>query len=154
MVRNFNEADKKKKKARIQLPENPGNLTPEKLAALRDVVTASLKSGYLSCAKAFNIAEELNVPKISVGVMTDKLGVRVSDCRTGCFKVDKTIRDGSGKKIEERIIKAVEELKSKDELTCANVFSLAERFKVAPMTVADAANLKSWKIRQCQLGCF
>jgi hypothetical protein len=68
--------------------------------------------------------------------------------------VDKTIRDGSQSKIDEKIIKAVEELKAKDELTCANVFALAERFKVLPMTVADAGNLKGFKIRQCQLGCF
>lgn len=154
MVRDFNDADKKKKKARIQLPENPGNLSPEKLKELESKVKASLKGGYLPCAKAFSIAEEMGVPKIAVGAMTDRLGLRISDCRTGCFKVEKTIRDGSGKKIDDSIIKAVEELKKKDELTCANIFVLAEQFKVVPMTVADAANLKGWKIRQCQLGCF
>mgnify|MGYP005853013373 CR=1 FL=1 len=96
----------------------------------------------------------MGVPKIAVGAMTDKLGVRVSDCRTGCFKVDKTIRDGSGAKIDEKLMKAVEELHAKEDLTCSNVFVLAMQHRVAPMTVADAANLKGWKIKQCQLGCF
>lgn len=154
MVRDFNDVDKNKKKERIRLPENPGNLAPDKLAELEEKVKASLKGGYLPCAKAFKIAEELNVPKVAVGAMTDKLGLRVSDCRTGCFKVEKTIRDGAGKKIDEKIMQAVEELKNKDELTCANVYAVAERFGVLPMTVADAANLNGWKIRQCQLGCF
>lgn len=154
MVRDFNDADKKKKKARIQLPENPGNLAPEKLKELESKVKKSLKGGYLPCAKAFSIAEEMGVPKIAVGAMTDRLGLRISDCRTGCFKVEKTIRDGSGQQIDEKIIQAVTALKDKDELTCANVFSLAAQFSVLPMTVADTANLKGWKIRQCQLGCF
>ena len=154
MVRDFNETDKKKKKGRIQLPENPGNLAPEKIKELHEAVKKSLKGGYLPCAKAFRIAEELNIPRIAVGAMTDKIGVRVSDCRTGCFKVDKIIHEDTGKTPDEKIMKAVENLKEKDELTCANVFILAEQFGVVPMKVADAANLKSWKIRQCQLGCF
>ena len=154
MARDFNETDKKKKKGRIQLPENPGNLTPERLAELEEKVKASLKGGYLPCAKAFSIAGELNVPKIAVGAMTDKIGVRVSDCRTGCFKVDKIIHEDTGKKPDEKIMQAVENLKEKDELTCANVFILAERLGVVPMKVADAVNLYGWKIKQCQLGCF
>ena len=88
-MRDFNQADKNKKKTRIQLPKNPGNLSLEKLAILEEKVKASLKSGYLPCAKAFRIAEELGVPKIAVGAMTDKLGVRISNCQTGCFKVEK-----------------------------------------------------------------
>ena len=154
MVRNFGEKDKNKKKNRIKLPENPGNLSPEELTGLQDKVQASLKGGYLPCARAFKIAEDIKVPKIAVGAMTDKLGVRISDCRTGCFKVDKILHEGEEKKVDPQILAAVEELNNKNELTCAGVFALAEQFHVVPMKVSDAANLKGWKIHQCQLGCF
>jgi len=153
-MRDFSEADKKKKKARIQLPENPGNLTAEKLAELKEKVKASLKGGCLPCGKAFKIARELNVPKIAVGAATDRLGLRVSNCQTGCFKVDKIIHNDAGKTPDEKITVEVAKLKESEELTCANVFALAERLKTTPMAVADAANTRNWKIRQCQLGSF
>ncbi|GAI11094.1 unnamed protein product, partial [marine sediment metagenome] len=75
-MRDFNETDKKKKKARIQIPENPANLSKEKLLQLEDKVKASLKDGYLSCPIAWKIAKEADVPKIAVGEITDRLSIR------------------------------------------------------------------------------
>ena len=94
-MRSFGEADRKKKKTRIQLQENPGKLSNEVLSQLEDTVKASLKDGYLPCAVAFKIAKEAQVPKVAVGEMTDRLGIRVTNCQIGCFKVDKTIHDNS-----------------------------------------------------------
>jgi hypothetical protein len=154
-MREFNEADKDKKQKRIRLPENPGNLSPERLARLEETVKASLKSGYLPCAAAFKIAENLGAPKTAVGAMTDKLGVRVSNCRIGCFKVDKASHDSlAGKKADEKITAALESLKEKGELTCENVYALAQQMKTTPMAIAENADIRGWKIRQCQLGCF
>ncbi len=154
-MRSFDEADRKKKDARIQLQENPGNLSNEVLSQLEDMVKASLKGGYLPCAVAFRIAKEAQVPKVAVGEMTDKLGIRVTDCQTGCFKVDKTIHDNSAHKdIDDRIVSRLDALKENNELTCAIVFDLAEQLKSTPMAVADAANLRNLKIYSCQLGCW
>lgn len=154
-MRDFNQADKNKKRKRIQIPENPGNLSGEMLARLEATVKASLQNGYLPCAAAFSIAKKLNVPKIAVGALTDTLGVRVSNCQTGCFKVDKAVHDDpAGKRADEKIVAALESLREKDELTCDNVFALARQEKATPMSVADVANIRGWKIHHCQLGCF
>ena len=79
-MRNFNEADRKKKQKRIQIEENPGNLSKEQLSNLEDRVRASLKDGYLSCPVAWKIADEAKVPRIAVGNITDRLGIRVANC--------------------------------------------------------------------------
>ena len=154
-MRNFSEADGKKKQARIQIEENPGNLSRELLLHLEDMVKASIKDGYLSCPTALRIAKEANVPKIAVGKITDRLGIRITDCQIGCFKVEKTMHDNlAHKKMDDTIIAVLETLEKNHELTCAKVFELAMKRKLTPMAIADVANLRNWKIRQCQLGCF
>ncbi len=154
-MRSFDEADRKKKNARIQPQENPGNLSSEVLSQLEDMVKTSLKGGYLPCGVAFKIAQEVQVPKVAVGEMTDRLGIRVTDCQTGCFKIDKTIHDNSAYGVpDDRIVSRLNALRENHPLTCAKVFDIAEQFKSTPMAIADVANLRNLKIYSCQLGCW
>ncbi len=154
-MREFGDADKKKKSGRISMPENPANLSGEQLSRLADAVKNSLKEGYLPCGAAFKIARDEAVPRIAVGAMTDKLGVRVSNCQIGCFKVDKIVHRGEAEKsVNESVLSRLERLKAEDALTCANVHGLARELKMTPMAVADVANARDMKVRQCQLGCF
>jgi hypothetical protein len=154
-MRNFNEADKKKKRARIQIQENPGDLSKEVLLQLEDKIKASLRDGHLTCVAAYKIAQDADVPKIAVGEVTDRLGIRIINCQIGCFKVDKNIHENlENTKIDDKIITSIETFSKNDELTCAIVFELASQFKIAPMTIADVANYRNVKIHNCQLGCF
>ncbi len=154
-MRSFGQADRKKKRTRIKLQENPGKLSNEVLSQLEATVKASLRDGYLLCAVAFKIAKEGQVPKVAVGEMTDRLGIRVTNCQIGCFKVDKTIHDNSAHEhLDDGIVSKLKALKENNELTCANVFDLAQQLKSTPMVIADAANLRGLKIDNCQLGCF
>ena len=154
-MRNFNEADKKKKQSRIQIPENPGDLSKEVLSQLGDMVRVSLRDGNLQCATAFKIARQAHVPNIAVGEVTDRLGIRITNCQIGCFKVDKTTHDNlDPKKIDDKITTMLEVLVKNNELTCAKVFELALQLKLTPMAIADVANLRNMKIHRCQLGCF
>ncbi len=154
-MRNFNEADSKKKQARIRIEENPGNLSEELLARLEGKVKASLKDGCLTCLVAWKIAIESKVPKIAIGEIADRLGIRIANSQIGCFKVEKTTHDApTHDNADDRIITMVEALRENNELTCAKVFELAKQVKLTPMAIADVANLRNWKIRHCQLGCF
>jgi hypothetical protein len=154
-MRNFNEADKKKKQSRIQIPENSGDLSKEVLSQLGDMVRVSLRDGNLQCATAFKIARQAHVPNIAVGEVTDRLGIRITNCQIGCFKVDKTTHDNlDPKKIDDKITTMLEVLVKNNELTCAKVFDLALHLKLTPMAIADVANLYNLKIHRCQFGCF
>jgi hypothetical protein len=154
-MRAFTDADRQKKKRRIELPENPGNLDPEALSRLEAAVRAKAKEGLVPCPTAWGIAREQGVSRLDVGVRIDKLGFRVSDCQLGCFQVGKTSRLGTAPEpADPELARRVEALYQRGELTCANIFALAGELGVAPRAVADAANARGHKLRQCQLGCF
>jgi len=63
-MRDFNEASKAKKSTRIQIPNNPDNLSKEELSHLESMVKASLTDGYLPCPVAWKIAKEASVKKL------------------------------------------------------------------------------------------
>lgn len=154
-MRDFNETDRKKKKGRITLPENPSNLSEGRLKSLEEAVRAAMKDGYVPCPAAWRVAKDLGVSRLDVGVMIDKLGVRVINCQLGCFKVEKTSRpEEAPAPINAGLAARVEELGRGDGLTCPAMFSIAEEEGVKPLAVADAANSGGLKISGCQLGCF
>jgi len=152
---NFSETDKKKKSERIQIQENPGDLSNESLLELESVVKGLLKDGYLSCPVAWVIARKSNVSKIAVGNIADKLGVRIINCQLGCFKVEKTPYNKTSREtISSEVITTIKSLKESDQLTCAKVFDLAQQYKLKPILIADEINFMGLKIHGCQLGCF
>ena len=154
-MRVFDEADKKKKHKRIEIPENPANLSPEELSSLEATVKAALRDGYIPCPVAWKIARDANVPKIAVGAITDKLGVRMIDCQLGCFKVDKTMYSGDARTdVDPAAVEEIESLAAEKKLTCEKAFELAKKYKLPPMVVGNEASARDIKIRRCQLGCF
>jgi hypothetical protein len=154
-MRDFNDKDRTKKASRIQISENPSNLPPETIARLESEVRTSLKDGYLPCPVAWKIAGDNGVPKIAVGAVMDKLGVRVTDCQLGFFKVESAHYAGnSAQEVSPEIAAGLRELDSSGALTCLSTFELAHRLKSAPMKISEAANILGLKRRACQLGCF
>ncbi len=153
-VREFSDSDRKKKSGRIELPENPGNLSEEALSRLEEAVKGVVRDGYVACPSAWKVAKDANVSRLDVGVMIDKFGIRVTECQLGCFKVEKTAGSAPAAEPDPEVLRRVGALKERGELTCANVFALALELKVKPLAVAEAANVQGYKIRQCQLGCF
>jgi hypothetical protein len=155
MTRDFNDQDKRKKKKRIQLPENPAKLPEETLRHLETTVRGSLRDGFLPCPVAWKIAKDFDVPRIAVGAVMDKLGVRITDCQIGFFKVDKTpYLDPNPQEPSPEIFAPLRELDAAGELTCQAIFNLAQRLKKAPLRISETANILGLKIRACQLGCF
>lgn len=154
-MREFNETDKKKKKKRVEIPENPANLSPKDLAKLENDVKAALRDGYLSCPVAWSLAKKAGVPRIAVGSITDKLGVRITDCQLGCFKVDKTLYTGpASEDLPQEMIEKIISLNDEGKLTCEKAHELAHEYRQKPMTIGHETIARDIKIRQCQLGCF
>jgi len=155
MMRDFNDKDKKKKRERIVLPENPANLPAEKLAELQGIVSSSLRDGYMPCPLAWKIAREAGVPRIAVGAIVDKMGRRVTDCQIGCFKVEKTpFGEVEIKRLEGETVQEINKLESEKHLTCEAVFELARKYNLKPMEVSNEINALGFKVSVCQLGCF
>lgn len=119
-MRDFNEADRKKKNMRIRTQEDPGDLSKKALSQLEDTVKASLIDGYLPCPVAWRIAKEANVPKVVIGEIADRLGLRITNCQLGCFKIEKTPYEKSAhKNIDDKVVTILEKLAEKGKLNCA-----------------------------------
>lgn len=134
--------------------KTPANLPSETLAQLESAVKAVLKDGYLHCPVGWKIAEDMAIPRIAIGPVMDKLGVRIANCQLGFFRVDKTPPGDESHELSQDIATGLRDLDSAGNLTCAAAFELARRLKITPMKVSKAANALGLKIRSCQLGCF
>jgi hypothetical protein len=154
-VRYFVDADRRKKTARISVGENPGNLSAQRLSELEEAVKSSLTGGYLPCPVGWKIAHDMKVSRIAVGEVADRLGFRVTDCRLGCFGVDKIPFDNEMQdNIPAGLIAVLEKYREKKRIDCPEVFALAERFGISPLSVSKTAAASGLKVLGCQLGCF
>ncbi|MBI2859380.1 MAG: hypothetical protein HYX90_09915 [Chloroflexi bacterium] len=148
-TRPFDDKDRAKKSRRISA--SAIELPAEVADGVREAVRLALRDGYLSCPSSFGIAKRLNVPLAAVGDAADALGIRVVDCQLGCFKVDKAVHDTKATKVSPAAAEAVGRLGT---LTCQQAFALAKQLRVRPLDIADAANARHLKVRDCRLGCF
>ena len=154
-MRSFNEADREKKSERIQIKENYGNLSGELIAQVEGTIKSSLKEGYLPCPIAWKIARDYNIPKIAVGEIADRLGIRITNCQLGCFKIEKTpYNESAHKNIDGEVITLLEDLEEKGQLTCSTIFDLARQSKIKPIAISNEMSARGMKICGCQLGCF
>lgn len=154
-MRDFNEASKEKKSKRIQIPDNPDKLSEEQISYLESMVKALLQDRYLPCPVAWEIADQMDVSKIAVGEIADKMGIRITDCQIGFFKEDKTAYDNpEHKSTIGGFASTLKKLKEDDQLTCAMLFEMAEQFRLEPIAISNEASAQGLKIHGCQLGCF
>ena len=53
---------------------------------IKEAIKKAAPEGKLSCAKAFQIADELDVARKIVGDMANEMKIKISTCQLGCFK--------------------------------------------------------------------
>lgn len=122
---------------------------------IKEHITRQIKNNELACAKAFKIADELNVSAAEVGKTADLLDIALVKCQLGLF----------GYKPEKKVVKpkaalnpklesAIQESLVEGALPCSKAWEIARNFDVPKMTVSAACELLKIKIRPCQLGAF
>lgn len=52
---------------------------------LREQLAAGTSSAAITCFEAWQIADDLGIPRILVGAAANKLGIRINHCQLGCF---------------------------------------------------------------------
>ena len=123
--------------------------------AVKQKIEAKSKNNEISCAAAFQIAEELAATPADVGKGIDLLDIKLTKCQLGLFGYSpekKTVEPKSpqSRDLEEAIREALVEKK----LTCRAAWDIALRFSLPKMTVSAACEALNIKIKPCQLGAF
>ncbi len=127
----------------------PGKTARPRIA---DAVGRQAEEGKISCLKAVRIALDEKAPLLEVGLAIDLLEISISECQLGLF--------GFGK--EKRIIKPLSRLPEKlearlagkREISCTDIWALADELDLSRFEAACACETLKIKIRPCQLGAF
>jgi hypothetical protein len=115
-------------------------------------------SGKLVCAMGESISQELKVSIAEVGITADLLEMKIKECQLGLFgwgekpNHGKDIRAADSVSVE--IKSALEKAAVDGAVTCAALWTIADRLAVKRKVVSAACEALKLKIRSCQLGTF
>ena len=122
---------------------------------LAEAVQDRTSDGEISCAAAFKIVGDLEVPPLEVGFTIDLLEIRVTKCQLGLFGYNPPKgfvkpAESVSPSLEDAIRKAL----VNDRLSCAAAWEISKRLGIGKMDVTAACEALKIKITSCQLGTF
>lgn len=118
-------------------------------------IRARVAEGGLSCAVAFIIAADLSVMPVEVGRNADLMEIPIMKCQLGLFGYGPQKRIVKpAESITPELEKAIQEKAVNGRVSCAAVFSLAEKFNLPKIVISSACEAMRIKINSCQLGAF
>lgn len=109
----------------------------------------------ISCLRAFEIAERLNVGALEVGRTADLMNIRVVKCQLGLFGYtpeNKIVR--AEKTSNQALLDAIEESSENNRLTCEQAWKIARQLNIGKRKVSNVSQAAGIKIKNCQLGAF
>jgi hypothetical protein len=134
---------------------------------IHQAILEQLEDGKLPCNRAFAIANQLDVEPLSVGMVANETGIRVSRCQLGLFGYGPKA-EGKHKivhpmdKVPERLaarLRAEAEALSQDPeadkgITCTAIWRAADGLGYRRLEASSAVEAMGLKVSRCQLGCF
>jgi hypothetical protein len=123
--------------------------------AVKQKIEAKTNNNEISCAVAFQIAEELKAAPADVGKGIDLLDIRLVKCQLGLFGYSPGKKAVKPKSPQSRDLEDTIRLALVDKkLSCRAAWDIAHRFNAPKMVVSAACEALNIKIKPCQLGAF
>lgn len=122
---------------------------------VKEHIIGQTKNNELACAKAFKIADELNVSAAEVGKTADLLNMKLVKCQLGLFGYTpekKIVKPKAASTI--KLESAIQDSLAEGALPCAKAWEIARNFDISKMTVSAVCEQLKIKIKPCQLGAF
>ncbi len=125
---------------------------------IAEAIREKSSGGKLGCAMGEKISKELTVGIPEVGITADLLEMKIKECQLGLFGWGK--KPSHGKDIQAadsvsiEIKSALEKAAVNGMVTCAALWTIADRLGVKRKVVSTACETLRLKIRSCQLGTF
>ena len=113
------------------------------------------KKHEISCVRAFEIAEQLNVKPMEVGRTADLMNITVVKCRLGLFGYQPENKIVKAEETSNRALQdAVTGSSENNRLTCEKAWQIADQLKISKLKVSNVSQANGIKIKSCQLGAF
>ncbi len=109
----------------------------------------------LTCASAHRIAKQQNLTPTQIGVQTDLLEYRITECQMGLFGYpDKKKRIDPNINIPGNLDNAIDDKNKNGRISCLECWNIANNMKVKKLDIGSACEKKEIRIKPCQLGAF
>jgi len=112
----------------------------------------------LACGTGEKVSKELKVKMSDVGITADLLEIKIRKCQLGLFGYGEKPNHGkdiqAGDSIPDEMKRALEEVAENGVVTCAALWTVADRLGAKRKAVSAACDTLKLKIRVCQLGAF
>jgi len=114
--------------------------------------------GKIACVTCEKISKELEVEISEVGITADLLEIKIKKCQLGLFGYGKKPNHGkeiqAADSVSDEMKCAIEEAAENGKVTCAALWTIADRLGIKRKEVSAACEALKLKIRECQLGTF
>jgi len=132
-----------------------GTIINEQVARM---VREKSPGGELACVTCEKISKELEVEISKMGVTVDLLEIKIKKCQLGLFGYSKKPNHGkdiqAADSVSDEMKCAIEEAAENGKVTCAALWTIADRLGTKRKEVSAACETLKLKIRECQLGTF
>jgi len=113
------------------------------------------KNDCLTCAAAHKVGKELNMAPSEIGIQTDLIEFRISECQLGLFGYsDGKKRIDPNIEIIPELNDHLEDLSSDGRISCRQCWDIAKKLKIKRLDVGSACEKKNIRIKPCQIGAF
>jgi len=133
----------------------PGTTLNEQIA---EAIREKSPDGMLACGTGEKISKELEVEISEVGITADLLEMKVKMCQLGLFGYGDKPNHGkdirAADSVSEEMKSALEGAAENGVVTCAALWTIADRLGAKRKAVSAACDTLKLKIRACQLGAF
>jgi len=109
----------------------------------------------LTCASAHKVGKILALSPSEIGVQTDLLEYRISECQLGLFGYsDGKKRIDPDVKITPYLNTELDTRQKNNIISCIDCWTIAKDLKINRLSVGSACEKKKIRIKPCQLGAF
>ncbi|MBA3011149.1 MAG: hypothetical protein KKF12_14150 [Proteobacteria bacterium] len=118
-------------------------------------ITSLAENNNLPCAAAHKAARDLGVSPSDIGIQTDLMEYRISQCQLGLFgyspekkKIDPNIE------VSKALFTALDKASSDGKISCSQCWEIADTLKIKRLDLGSACEKINLRIKPCQLGAF
>lgn len=137
--------------------KHPHGSAPDPLIA--DAVNSHSRLGekgrLIPCAAAHQVAADLSIEPVEIGVAIDLMEIRIEKCQLGLFGyTPQKKRVTPADHVARNLARAIDDAMENNTLSCRACWEIADRFKIKRQAVSAACEKLQIKIAPCQLGAF
>lgn len=122
---------------------------------ISEKIKSAAQNNELTCAAAHRLASGLDTTPSEIGIQTDLMELRITQCQLGLFgyspekkRIDPSIH------VADDLWNAIETRADDGRISCKTCWDIASEFKISRLDLGSSCEKMGVRIKPCQLGAF